>query len=204
MLDFKNSDYRGFVFAVHADHGMMLLHCTRKKKKGPHFQLPGGHVDAHEFGAAEKLHEDPLDQLLAAARMGAARELFEETGMDIQRNLDRLKPATLRSGVENDRKTGSPLLGCELRKRLYFFLSVTDEDFIPKSVANQAGLVSPIGSEGKHLMLQVSVEHSGFMFVKEPTESVELLKSHSGGAGSEALRMAMNLNDPDQRVYLAF
>jgi hypothetical protein len=35
----------------------MLLHCPRKKKMGPHFQLPGGHVDEHEFLAAGKLPE---------------------------------------------------------------------------------------------------------------------------------------------------
>jgi len=51
-LDYRNADYRGFVFAVHEQHGLMLLHCTRKAKKGPHFQLPGGHVDDFEFEEA--------------------------------------------------------------------------------------------------------------------------------------------------------
>jgi 8-oxo-dGTP pyrophosphatase MutT (NUDIX family) len=52
MVDFKHKDYRAFVFVVHAVHGMMLLECTRKVEKGTHFQLPGGHVDEHEFVAA--------------------------------------------------------------------------------------------------------------------------------------------------------
>ena len=51
-IDYRNIDYRGFIFAVHEQHGLMLLHCTRKPKKGPHFQLPGGHIDDFEFEAA--------------------------------------------------------------------------------------------------------------------------------------------------------
>jgi hypothetical protein len=47
--DYKNVDYRGFIFVVHEQHGLLLLHCTRKPKKGPHYQLPGGHVDNVEF-----------------------------------------------------------------------------------------------------------------------------------------------------------
>ena len=53
-IDYRNIDYRGFIFVVHESHGLMLLHCTRKKKKGPHFQLPGGHIDDFEFEAAAK------------------------------------------------------------------------------------------------------------------------------------------------------
>jgi 8-oxo-dGTP pyrophosphatase MutT (NUDIX family) len=51
-VDIKKNDYRGFVFVVHEQHGLMLLRCTRKKTKPPHWQLPGGHVDDDEFFAA--------------------------------------------------------------------------------------------------------------------------------------------------------
>jgi hypothetical protein len=30
----------------------MMLHCTRKNKKPPHYQLAGGHIDEFEFLAA--------------------------------------------------------------------------------------------------------------------------------------------------------
>ena len=53
-IDYRNIDYRGFIFVVHEQHDLMLLHCTRKPKKGPHFQLPGGHIDDFEFEAAGK------------------------------------------------------------------------------------------------------------------------------------------------------
>ena len=49
LVDYKQTDYRGFLFVVHDNHGLMLLQCTRKKQKGNHYQVPGGHVDEHEF-----------------------------------------------------------------------------------------------------------------------------------------------------------
>jgi 8-oxo-dGTP pyrophosphatase MutT (NUDIX family) len=104
------------------------LHCTRKKKKGPHFQLPGGHIDEFEFFAAAEQSSDSQTQLLLAARAGAARELYEETGLDVRNQLDRLEPAALRNDVEVD-KHGKEILKNELKHRLYFFLPVTDDDF---------------------------------------------------------------------------
>jgi hypothetical protein len=53
-FNFSKTDYRAFLFIFHQDFGLLLLHCTRKRKKGPHFQLPGGHVDEAEFIAACK------------------------------------------------------------------------------------------------------------------------------------------------------
>jgi len=35
-------DHRGFVFVVHDDYGLMLLHCTRKKEKGGSFSIAWG------------------------------------------------------------------------------------------------------------------------------------------------------------------
>lgn len=52
LVDYKSKDYRGFIFVVHPEWGLLLLHCTRKKQKVPHYQLPGGHVDEEEFQAA--------------------------------------------------------------------------------------------------------------------------------------------------------
>ena len=55
MADTNDDDYRAFLFAIHPSHGMLLLYCTRKKKKGPHYQVPGGHVDVEDFEAACKI-----------------------------------------------------------------------------------------------------------------------------------------------------
>mmetsp|Transcript_36123 Transcript_36123/g.55139 ORF Transcript_36123/g.55139 Transcript_36123/m.55139 type:complete len:507 (+) Transcript_36123:98-1618(+) len=196
-------DHRGFVFVVHDDYGLMLLHCTRKKKKGDHFQLPGGHVDDVEFKEAAKTYPgDPNKQLLHAAQTGAARELYEETGLDVRSTLTRLRPATLFNSAkdENEKKKGE--LECMLKHRLYFFLSVTDDDFWIKNIHSETEiksmkLASPMDKVGSNLMIKLSEEHSGFQFIKDPKVSADLLKSHSKGVGREALLLAMNIAELD-------
>ncbi len=122
--DYENIDFRGFAFVIHDVHGMLLLHCTRKSKKGPHYQLPGGHIDGYEFEyAAEKcgIAASADDILLEAAKMGTARELFEETGIDIRGQLERLAPVPLFSGESK--------LVCMLQNKCYFTLNISDDDF---------------------------------------------------------------------------
>jgi 8-oxo-dGTP pyrophosphatase MutT (NUDIX family) len=196
-VDYKSSDYRGFIFCVHEQHGLMLLHCTRKRKKGPHYQLPGGHVDEPEFLAAAQASHDPHAQLMIAAQLGAARELYEETGLDVRDKVYRMEPAALRNAITTN-KNGKFVLTCELKKRLYFFLPITDDDFIsPDSVDETVKLTGPMTEEGIHLRLKLSVEHSGFMFEKDPEKSAMLLEQHSGGNGSKALLMSMQRQEEE-------
>jgi hypothetical protein len=49
VVDYKKDDYRGFCLCIHKEHGLLMLYCTRKLNKGPHYQLAGGHVDEPEF-----------------------------------------------------------------------------------------------------------------------------------------------------------
>jgi 8-oxo-dGTP pyrophosphatase MutT (NUDIX family) len=168
LVDYRNIDYRGFLFVVHDIHGLMLLRCTRKKSKGPHWQVPGGHVDEAEFLAAgtkieffppelvftsfnapistlrteAKEFNDRSSQLQHACKAGAARELFEETGIDLRASLDRIIPASLR--LSNEVIKGREVMLNELKNRLFFFVSVNDSDF--PSVG-----IGPTGREGSHL-----------------------------------------------------
>ena len=91
--EFLKDDYRAFIFAMHPLYGILLLRCTRKKNKGPHFQAPGGHIDKEDFERAVSNAQGDSNQgsaiLMQACKIGAARELFEETGMDIRSDLDR-------------------------------------------------------------------------------------------------------------------
>ena len=86
-------DYRAFIFATHPLYGILLLHCTRKKKKGSHFQAPGGHIDKEDFAVAVSNASGDSSQgpaiLMQACKIGAGRELYEETGVDIRSELDR-------------------------------------------------------------------------------------------------------------------
>ena len=46
LVDYVNHDWRSFLFVVHDRHGLMLL------QKGSHWKLPGGPMDADDFGRA--------------------------------------------------------------------------------------------------------------------------------------------------------
>ena len=61
--------------------------------------------------------------LLEACKMGAARELFEETGIDVRGQLERLEPASILPP-----STGNKL-DCMLKDKCYFQLIVNDKDF---------------------------------------------------------------------------
>ena len=158
-LDFANTDYRGFIFAIHPDHGYILLHCTRKKKKPNHFQLPGGHIDDFEFKAAAQATQDPKEQLTLAGKMGAARELFEETGLDIRNSLDRFEPAKLYPKEKKNK------LCNEFKHRLFYTIELADDDFLKEEnlpIADAAFLQRAMGAQPPNLKVSTSlllVEH---------------------------------------------
>jgi hypothetical protein len=90
------------------------------------------HLRSTNRHAAKK--EDTREkQLLLAGKAGTARELFEETGIDVRSHLERLVPAILRIDAKID-KEGTSVLANEHKHRLFYFLLVTDEDFAKKGV----------------------------------------------------------------------
>jgi 8-oxo-dGTP pyrophosphatase MutT (NUDIX family) len=103
----------------------LLLHCTRKKKKPPHYQLPGGHVDKYEFEQVATKSSNVVSQgeLYRAARLGCAREVFEETGLDFRNRLEELLPLVLYSTKEDNKLIN------EYKSRIFFVCEVRDEDF---------------------------------------------------------------------------
>jgi hypothetical protein len=50
-------------------------------------------------------------------------------------------------------------------------------------------------------MLQLSVEHSGFRFVRDPNEIIERLNLHSGGKVSQAVEMAFQVPINDMFTF---
>ena len=136
---------RAFIIAKHETHGFFLLRAFKKRKGGEHFQLPGGHVDS-------------TDESLSAA---AARELFEETGIDIRATLHRLDHA------------------CVIKRRAYFTLALTDADAADGGSAHDA-------DSGFSVLL--SDEHTGFTFETDFLKASSMVAMHSGGHGSTALK----------------
>eukprot|EP00747_Dinoflagellata_sp_TGD_P166608 gnl/TRDRNA2_/TRDRNA2_189647_c0_seq1.p1 gnl/TRDRNA2_/TRDRNA2_189647_c0~~gnl/TRDRNA2_/TRDRNA2_189647_c0_seq1.p1 ORF type:complete len:204 (+),score=25.69 gnl/TRDRNA2_/TRDRNA2_189647_c0_seq1:15-626(+) len=142
---------RAFVLAKHVDRGLLLLR-GYKPRKGVHFQLPGGRMEDED--------EEPLTT--------AARELFEETGVDVRDNLTRLHSLDF----DDDCRT-------------FFIIELTDADSIDDDDS-----VGPLNSHEKEVgfTLRLSPEHTGFLFEQNRTKACEELIKHSGGACSEAVR----------------
>lgn len=90
-------------------------------------------------------HESPNGKnelLVRACRHGAVRELYEETGIDLRQQLDRVQPARIRSdaatgeggiATTSSTSTNSPNptipLSNEYKHRLFYVVVVNDQDF---------------------------------------------------------------------------
>mmetsp|Transcript_81388 Transcript_81388/g.143665 ORF Transcript_81388/g.143665 Transcript_81388/m.143665 type:complete len:190 (+) Transcript_81388:60-629(+) len=169
----ERTEQRAFILARHSRHGLMLLQ-AEKKKKGIHFQLPGGHVDKGE-----------IDKLgLADAEVAAAaRELFEETGLDLRSHLQRLRRC--RFGAEVQKRLGT---------RAFFEVDLYDEDSLHHN--SREDLVAPITVETGFL-LHLSHEHTGFAFEKDLQRAADMTSKHSGGKCSIAIMATQSLYRPE-------
>jgi 8-oxo-dGTP pyrophosphatase MutT (NUDIX family) len=172
--DYSKDEYRAFIFAQHPIHGLLLLYCSRKKNKPPHFQAPGGHVDKEDFDVAsarlqKEQHNDVNNSksssqqlLVLACKIGVARELYEETGIDIRHDLDsRLQPVQLRNEEKKKTKNGEDGddgLACVHKHRLFFKICLTDDDFLTEGIDSKVGLGLTQSMNREPPMLMVSLD----------------------------------------------
>jgi len=197
-IDFSKKEYRAFCLLIHKKEGAVLLHCTKKRRKPPHYQLPGGNVDGYEFKQVTKSFSSWVtqEQLYLATRIGCAREVYEETGMDFRSQLDRFLPMVLYSNNMEEIYNKSKLIN-EYKSRIFFVCDVFDNDF-PCASRNGLSRFSTIrypsvpNNYTCDLLLQLSEEHSGFRFFKESLEISRSLNFHSGGKVTKAVEMAFN------------
>ncbi|GBG25103.1 Hypothetical Protein FCC1311_013202 [Hondaea fermentalgiana] len=140
---------KAFVIAHHDTLGYLVLKAF-KNRKGIHGQLPGGNLDFDD----------------ASPAFGAAREVFEETGIDLRANLARLRLAVFPDGTT------------QLKGRQFFRLTLTDAD----AVGDRAP------DSGEDFRLNLSDEHVGFVFEKDAENLALMIDQHSGGKCSRAVR----------------
>ena len=183
-LDYHDS--KSFVICHHPRYGYLILY-SYKMRKGKHGQLPGGRVDDREL---------LRHGVTAAPMIAAARELFEETGIDVRENLVRLKPVQFPDGSRS------------LKGRHFFRLGLSDSDGLEYR-ANQgaaagganapqpfydpdttlASAAEPEGTGGS-FRIRLSHEHIGWTFVEDPEAAALELQLHSGGKVAEGFRTA--------------
>eukprot|EP00658_Telonema_sp_P-2_P011485 TRINITY_DN14390_c0_g1_i2.p1 TRINITY_DN14390_c0_g1~~TRINITY_DN14390_c0_g1_i2.p1 ORF type:complete len:208 (-),score=53.17 TRINITY_DN14390_c0_g1_i2:248-871(-) len=164
----KSKQLRGFVFVLHPAHGFLLLQAIKDKQMQA--QIPGGRVDPEELVS---LTPD------RAAMVAAARELFEETGMDYR----------------GERMMALHPLGQLRPHRYYFRLTLPEEQpELPTPGGKGSKLMS--ANTGECFQLCLSKEHVGFIFEKDPLTAADDIKHHSGGHNSAALRQMVAKRSP--------
>jgi len=146
---------RAFIIARHARYGYLVLK-SFKKRKGLHGQLPGGNIDEIDVGPDA----------------AAARELFEETGIDIRQDLRRLTLLVFPNGTSS------------FKGRAYYLLDLENED-----ATN--GPNTP--ESGESFNLRLSPEHVGFTFMPTIDQTAKAILLHSGGKNSTAIVNFPNL-----------
>ena len=190
----KAYDPRGFVVARHPRHGYLVLFAL-KKKKGLHGQLPGGHVDDDEVNA--------YGSGVRSAAVAAARELFEETGIDVRGDLKRLDHVRFPDAAHE--LSTNPGGGCEsgggdsggdhFKGRFFFRLELTDAD----STGAGAGCVRSKGGKGKAVVagsslrfftVRLSKEHVEWVFEDDEERVASMIDLHSGGKVATGFRVA--------------
>lgn len=176
----KTSAFRSFVIAAHDKYGILLLRAY-KKKKGEHFQLPGGHVDSGDWPNSKFSESSTCSNIVKveAGRNAAARELFEETGIDVRSEEGKLRLRYLER--------------CGQKNRFYFSLELSDADNPDLEDSGGTKALS-----GHSFALRLSKEHTGFTFVKDASVAVEMTVLHSNGKSSAALQQyaALQKNSP--------
>lgn len=188
MNDLRIYKFRSFVIAIHDEYGCLLLKSSKKGKSG-YFQLPGGRLDERDLLLSDfKVNGVPGED---SFKVAAARELYEETGLDFRNKLQLLKP-----------------LNFDLpEKWRFFYLNITyydleggdkqntdDDDnsgfsyFKPiQLVFEYLSSIFKDHSNGSNFQLKLSSEHEDFMFEKDLVKASKLVKYHSKGISSRAL-----------------
>ncbi len=107
---------------------LLIIYKVSRSHGCYHYRYLYRAVKKHSEGTKEQI-------LLEACKLGAARELYEETGIDIRDQLNRLEPATITTnGLE-----------CMLKNKCYFHLQLNDKDFVsPVSVSRNSCFVLSI------------------------------------------------------------
>lgn len=129
---------------------------------------------------------DKRSQIALATKACAARELFDQTGLDFRFKLGRLVPASLRPQPSKQNKKS----GNELKHRYFFVLRLKDNEFL--SQGNR-----PTGSPCNDLMITLSTQHSEFTFQPEPSDAANMAKLQSAGKCAEAIHIVMRPSKQD-------
>lgn len=109
--------------------------------------------------------------------VGAARELWEETGLDLRHELERLHHVAIDGQAD-------------LEGRRYYEVTLRAGDSVPGG---------QLPYTGEQFLLRLSEEHQGFAFEPDGCKAAEMIAQHSGGQNRLAL-LEIVAQAPPQRT----
>ncbi|KAK6588661.1 hypothetical protein RS030_3403 [Cryptosporidium xiaoi] len=195
--------YRSFALVLHVEYGFLLLE-SNKLKKGEQYQFPGGRLDISDFNIInESLKKsnlpstNPINIEEIVFKSCAARELYEETGLDYRRKLDKFE----RLNFNYSDKFNFFLLKISNQDNLLLdtysndnykwdwnlintiynncYIKVYNYIFLMMGVLTKC-------SGDIEFYLKLSNEHKSFLFENKYEEIPVMIKNHSKGICSKA------------------
>lgn len=194
----KLSEPRGFLLLfIKEKSAYLLLKSDKKKKRGEHFQLPGGRCtkdDNDEKVLCEYLSKKSRNRndtkwassnsKEAICRFTATREAFEETGIDLRGSPERLVSldGTQMTDEESLMWPAVPIFS-STKNKFFFYVTVSlkSDGAAPQPEGEPFETNPPLDR------FRLSEEHSGFKYEANLAKVAELVGLHSGGDCSEAV-----------------
>eukprot|EP01057_Protomagalhaensia_wolfi_P000034 Protomagalhaensia_wolfi_Nauph_80__33@NODE_101_length_3715_cov_101_659412_g76_i0_p3_GENE_NODE_101_length_3715_cov_101_659412_g76_i0NODE_101_length_3715_cov_101_659412_g76_i0_p3_ORF_typecomplete_len198_score35_17NUDIX/PF00293_28/2e12_NODE_101_length_3715_cov_101_659412_g76_i020622655 len=167
----KKEAQRAFLIAHVEDQGFLLMEAY-KPAKGRYWQLPGGRIDPGDFEAMGLPSTSPrvaLDELVRVGQRAALRELWEETGIDLQKQTMRLQylPGVTEKVAKKKKNLGHTVNGHP--RKLFYYVEIASQEFDASKV-------------------KLSPEHIAWRLIPDLAEMAHLTRLHSGGDSGSALR----------------
>jgi 8-oxo-dGTP pyrophosphatase MutT (NUDIX family) len=154
---------RAFVFVYNQTLGFLVLKAF-KRKKGVHYQLPGGKIDDSDGGNG-----------LSASAAAASRELFEETGLIVKPS--ELKLLKFAKGLDH------------LERRQYFFYEIDENNYqVAKAKIYAVSESNKETNKQEIIKIKLSKEHIGYDWVVSRVHASHMLAKHSAGASAYAMK----------------
>ncbi|CAB9497721.1 NUDIX domain [Seminavis robusta] len=187
-----------YVFAVHKKKGLLLKKLVPGEDGTPRYEVPAGIVAESDYSDAERESGNMKERLLLASRLGAARELFAETGLDVRGCLDRLVPANVMSDESSKLYEDMPLLQNQFQQALMYFLILSDDDCLDGVAPPDLHSVKSAESSDHNPELGSNHAQSfHFVFESDPVEASKRLESKGFGV-ADAFILSLQ---PDNPLY---
>ncbi|KAH8738709.1 hypothetical protein FG386_000500 [Cryptosporidium ryanae] len=197
---------KSFVIVLHPEHGYLLLESNKSRnrhKEGENYQLPGGRLDIVDFNVMENSPKETLFQNKRLVNVEeivfkscVARELYEETGLDYRKRLEKFEKLNFNSSdrfrffVLKISNKDNLLLNTYLSDNYswsWSLINILCNNYCSKFynfVLCKTGILTKCSGDIE-FYLKLSSEHKSFLFENRHEKIPIMIKNHSKGICSK-------------------